>query len=58
MLVPHALHRRFLSLKDTRVYQSFFDSLTNALAFEGAATPTGANDLKSELQVMGIVGKV
>jgi hypothetical protein len=40
------------------VYQSFFDALTDALAFESAATPTGANDLKRELQVVGIVGKI
>jgi hypothetical protein len=47
-----------LELENTRASQSFFDSLTDALAFEGAATPTGANDLKRELQVMGIIGKV
>jgi hypothetical protein len=47
-----------LELENPTVYQSFFDALTDALAFEGTATPTGANDLKRELQVMGIIGKV
>jgi hypothetical protein len=47
-----------LELENTTAYQSFFDSLTNALAFEGAATPTGANDFKRELQVMGSICKV
>ena len=47
-----------LELENTTAYQSFFNSLTDALAFEGAGTTTGGDDIQRELQVMGIIGKV
>jgi hypothetical protein len=34
------------------------DFSPKVLAFEGAETPTGANDVKEELQILSIIGKV
>jgi hypothetical protein len=39
-------------------YLIWKDFSPNVLAFESTDTPTGANDVKEELQIMSIIGKV